>query len=178
MKSIRAVSRMREILIADEATDVWTILVASQFRRKWMHGTQCPEVRAIYKIVSTTANLAGYEQYLSVSLVIDSSLTLIDAHGYSDQVEAKGKFALQGMPRGNENRRWHGTTRKCKIGDTGVTRLCSDPSCSLCCIMRTSFDLSFFAAKTKWGRFGAGIYTSSTSSKFVHEFFKRVTTIV
>ena len=33
--------------------------------------------------------------------------------------------------------------------------------------MKTSFDLSFFATKTNWGMFGAGIYTSSTSSKFV-----------
>jgi len=33
--------------------------------------------------------------------------------------------------------------------------------------MRSSFDLSFFAKKTSWGRLGAGIYTSATSSKFV-----------
>jgi len=48
--------------------------VASQFRQKWMHNTQCPEVRAIYKIVSTTANLMKYEQYLSVWLTIANSL--------------------------------------------------------------------------------------------------------
>jgi len=120
--------------------------VASQFQQKWMHNTQCPKIRAIYKIVVTRANVAKYEQYL-------------------DRVEAKGNFASQNKPRGNERRRWHGTTRKCKIGDKGVTKLCSNPSCSLCCIMKTSFDISFFAKKTNFGRFGAGIYTSSTSSK-------------
>ena len=39
-----------------------------------MHSTRCPEVRAIYKIVSTAASLAKYEQYLSVSSTIDNSL--------------------------------------------------------------------------------------------------------
>ncbi|KAF9648775.1 ADP-ribosylation [Thelephora ganbajun] len=120
--------------------------VASQFRQKWLHNNKCPEVRAIYKIVSTMASLTKYEQYL-------------------DRVEAKVNFASQNKPRGNERRRWHGTTRMCNIGDKGVTKLCSNPSCSLCCIMRTSFDLSFFAKNTRFGKFGVGIYTSSTSSK-------------
>jgi len=120
--------------------------VESQFQKKWMHNNKCPEVRAIYKIVNTTANLAKYEQYL-------------------DRVEAKGNFVSQGKSRGNENRRWHGTTRKCNIGDDGETDLCSNSSCSLCCIIKVSFDLSFFAQKTNFGRFGVGIYTSATSSK-------------
>ena len=92
---------------------------------------------------------------------------LNDTNDCSDRVEAKRRFTSKGKTRGNENRRWHGTTRKCKIGDEGVTKFCSNPSCSLCCIMKTSFDISFFAKKTSFGRFGAGIYTSSTSSKFV-----------
>ena len=33
--------------------------------------------------------------------------------------------------------------------------------------MKTSFDISFSAKSTKFRRFGVGIYTSSTSSKFV-----------
>ena len=39
-----------------------------------MHDAKSPKVRAIYKIVSTTTNLAKYEQYLSVFLIIDNSL--------------------------------------------------------------------------------------------------------
>jgi hypothetical protein len=35
----------------------------------------------------------------------------------------------------------------------------------LCCIIKTSYNLSLFGKKTGWGRFGRGIYTSSTSSK-------------
>lgn len=143
--------------------------VASQFKQKWLHNNKpVPEVRAVYKIVITRANMARYERYLSVAYIAVNSLTLTDARGYSNRVESKGNFAAQSKTRGNENRRWHGTTRKCNIGDKGMTNFCSSPSCSLCCIMRTSFDLSCFAKKTNFGRFGAGIYTSSTSSKFVH----------
>ena len=97
---------------------------------------------------------------------------MTDARGRSDKVEIARNFASQGESRGNEGDRWHGTTRKCVIGDKGVTEFCSDISCSLCCIMKTSFDLRFFGKKTKFGRFGAGIYTSATSSKFVDAFIE------
>ncbi|KAF9790498.1 hypothetical protein BJ322DRAFT_999170 [Thelephora terrestris] len=117
--------------------------VESQFRKKWQHNNNCPEVRAIYKIVGTAESLEKYEQYIN-------------------KIEAKGNYASQGKTRGNENRRWHGTTRECNIGDKGVMEFCSDPSCSLCCIMKFSFDLTY---SENAGMFGGGIYTTSTSSK-------------
>lgn len=120
--------------------------VASQFQKKWQHNKNCPEVRAIYKIVNTEDDLKKFDQYI-------------------EQVEARGQFVSQGKSRGNENRRWHGTTRNCNIGDTGVTRFCTDTSCALCCIMKNSFDISFSATT---GMFGVGIYTTSTSSKSDH----------
>ena len=100
-------------------------------------------------------------------------------------VETRGQFVSQGRSPGNENRRWHGTRRECRLGDRGQTQLCSSLTCSLCCIVRTSYDLNLFGKKTGWGRydvsinlnhiwlsilcgrFGRGIYTSSTSSKWV-----------
>ena len=84
-----------------------------------------------------------------------------------DGVEVRGNFAAVGKARGNEDLQWHGTRRKCNIGDKGVTAFCADLGCSLCCILKSSFDLKFFKTATGWGRFGAGIYTSSTSSKSV-----------
>jgi len=118
--------------------------IETQFRKKWLHTQTSPQVRAIYKIVNKPSNVAKYKSYL-------------------DRVEARGNFASQDRFRGNENRRWHGTMRKCKIGDEGVTSLCADSSCSLCGILRSSFDLSVRTQRYK--RFGMGIYTSSTSSK-------------
>jgi len=96
--------------------------------------------------VSTIESLENFEQYLNL-------------------VEAKGNFIAQGKTRGNENRRWHGTTRNCNIGDKGETDFCPDPTCSLCSIMKSSFDLSFSMGT---GMFGGGIYTSSTTSKSDH----------
>jgi len=67
-------------------------------------------------------------------------------------VEARGKFAAAGRSAGNENRRWHGTTRECLLGENGNTALCSSTSCSLCGIIRTSYSLNLFGKKTGWGR--------------------------
>jgi len=53
----------------------------------------------------------------------------------------------------------------CNIGDDGETQLCDHPSCALCGIIQSSFDLSFAARTPRFKRFGLGIYTSSTSSK-------------
>jgi hypothetical protein len=82
-------------------------------------------------------------------------------------VEAQGNFAARGFTLGNQRRRWHGTNRECNIGDNGRTSLCYSLQCSLCSIIRSSFDMAYSKKKTGWGRFGDGIYTSSTSSKFV-----------
>ena len=88
---------------------------------------------------------------------------------YSDSVEARGNFVSKGKSPGNENRRWHGTQRKCNIGDKGVTNFCTDSGCSLCCILKTSFDIRFVGRATDRGIYGAGIYTSSTPPKFVFD---------
>ncbi|CAA7269535.1 unnamed protein product [Cyclocybe aegerita] len=121
--------------------------VAEQFKASWRHvGSTCPPVRRIYKIISPQSSLASYDAYKAA-------------------VEAKGQFVNAGRSEGNENRRWHGTRRVCNLGDKGHTQFCSSPTCSLCCIIRSSYDISLWGKKTGWGRFGKGIYTSSTSSK-------------
>lgn len=84
---------------------------------------------------------------------------------YRDNIEAQRNFLASGRSPGNEQRRWHGTKRVCNLGEAGNTTLCTDNKCALCCIIRESFDIKYYKSNTKWGRFGAGIYTSSTSSK-------------
>ncbi|KAE9399605.1 ADP-ribosylation [Gymnopus androsaceus JB14] len=120
--------------------------VSDQFKASWRHPGQCPSVKRVYKIVSPQTSLAAYNTYKAA-------------------VEARGQFIPAGRSAGNENRRWHGTKRECHLGDKGQTQFCDSKTCSLCCIVKTSFDLSLFGKKTGWGRFGKGIYTSSTSSK-------------
>ncbi|KAI0925690.1 hypothetical protein AcV5_008361 [Taiwanofungus camphoratus] len=121
--------------------------VATQFKTSWRHaGSRCPAVRHIYKIVGHQVSLDKYE-------------------AYKNAVESRGQFLASGRSAGNENRRWHGTRRECSIGDKGHTQFCSSSTCSLCCIIKTSFDIGACGKNTGWGRFGVGVYTSSTSSK-------------
>ena len=98
---------------------------------------------------------------------IESTVIRATVGSIRDMVEVGGEFTAQGLSPGNQRLRWHGTNRNCNIGDGGRTSLCSFPQCSLCCIIKTSFDIAHSKKKTGWGRFGNGIYTSSTSSKFV-----------
>lgn len=120
--------------------------VADQFKTSWRHQTPCPTVRRVHKVIVSPASIAKYDAYRAA-------------------VESRGNFVAAGRSAGNENRRWHGTTRECNLGDNGNSMLCSSQTCSLCCILRTSYNLNLFGKKTGWGRFGHGIYTSSTSSK-------------
>jgi len=120
--------------------------VANKFRESWRHPTDCPTVKAIYLIVSTQQTLNKYE-------------------AYRDTTEARGNFVSKQQSAGNEQLRWHGTSRQCTLGDNGNTQLCSASDCSLCGIIRTSFSLNYCKRNTGWARFGSGIYLSSTSSK-------------
>ncbi|KAF7378243.1 PARP catalytic domain-containing protein [Mycena sanguinolenta] len=121
--------------------------VTDQFKVSWRHtGKDCPPVRRVYIIVAARATQANYE-------------------AYQRTVENAGHFALSGRSPGNENRRWHGTQRECNLGDRGNTQFCASTKCSLCRIIKSSFDISLCGTNTGWGRFGTGIYTSSTSSK-------------
>jgi hypothetical protein len=88
-----------------------------------------------------------------------------DDWDYSSQLEYYGQFMAQGKMIGNECLLWHGTGRVCNLGDPGNTTPCTNPGCALCSIICGSFDVTKVATNTGWTRFGAGIYTSTRSSK-------------
>jgi len=72
----------------------------------------------------------------------------------------------RGIPDGNTRRRFHGTIRQCTLGDDeDKSALCNMTSCSLCSIIQRSFELARAGENINFARFGAGIYTSATSSK-------------
>ncbi|KIK51077.1 hypothetical protein GYMLUDRAFT_181904, partial [Collybiopsis luxurians FD-317 M1] len=65
---------------------------------------------------------------------------------------------------GNVQKLWHATKRQCNLGDDGRRlRICADTECSLCQIIRTSYQKNLINHCPP--RFGVGIYTSTTSSK-------------
>ena len=51
------------------------------------------------------------------------------------------------------------------MGDPGNTTPCANRGCALCSIICDSFDVTKVTTNTGWARFGAGIYTTSRSSK-------------
>jgi len=78
----------------------------------------------------------------------------------------RGVEQSRGIPDGNTRRRFHGTIRECCLGDTSSENaLCRLSNCNLCRIIQSSFQLAKAGQRTNFGRFGAGIYTSATSSK-------------
>lgn len=103
----------------------------------------------------------------------------------STAVEQRGDFEAHGMAEGNENRRWHGTVRACRLGEKGHSQLCSEHNCSLCRIIEGSFSLDVARKANNWqrcaaahpffescphrrSRFGLGHYFTATSSKYVN----------
>ncbi|KAG8910558.1 hypothetical protein FRC01_006224, partial [Tulasnella sp. 417] len=80
-----------------------------------------------------------------------------------------GKFTVRQQIKGNQAYGWHGTRRRCMIGDdlNKLNQFCSDAACATCVILTKSFDANFAgkAPGRAFLRFGRAIYTSTVSSK-------------
>ncbi|KAI0056251.1 ADP-ribosylation [Artomyces pyxidatus] len=119
-----------------------TARIKKQFRDQWRHQTAIPKVAKIWKIYGSQ-----------------------DAH--NDFVQYRHTVARKsGIPSGNARRRWHGTVRACRLGDTDQhDQLCSMSACALCSIIHDSFSVAHVGVRTSWSRFGHGLYFTATSSK-------------
>ncbi|CCL98307.1 uncharacterized protein FIBRA_00301 [Fibroporia radiculosa] len=116
--------------------------VAEQFVGGWKHPTSKPTVVKIWRVCCEKAHNDKFSRY---KLAVERRTNL---------------------PGGNSHRRWHGTARACLLGDNEQEMaLCLSPSCSLCGILRSSFQVSLAGRATAFQRFGRGIYASATSSK-------------
>jgi len=116
--------------------------VQKQFTEQWKHPTQVPAVIKIWRIYGEQSVLDQFFRY---------------------QLEVERRTDLPGA---NTRRRFHGTIRACRLGDTSTDgALCRLSTCNMCSIIRSSFQLALVGKRTNFGRFGAGIYTSATSSK-------------
>ncbi|KAF6752613.1 hypothetical protein DFP72DRAFT_1070183 [Ephemerocybe angulata] len=87
------------------------------------------------------------------------------AHHSADALAHISRFSNYSNKVGNTQLLFHGTPRTCLIGTTASpahTRLCERLDCSLCLILRESYDIE----KAKSARmFGTGIYSTNVSSK-------------
>ncbi|KAI1192289.1 hypothetical protein F5X97DRAFT_337673 [Nemania serpens] len=108
----------------------------AQFESSWTHPNKSATVKQIY--------LADEDE-------LDRSCRGTQFNKYLDR-------------NGEEWDEWfHGTQRACYVGEAGDSlSYCYNPECSLCCILRYSFDVR---QASDGGMFGRGIYTSPCSSK-------------
>ncbi|CCM03572.1 uncharacterized protein FIBRA_05708 [Fibroporia radiculosa] len=114
---------------------------------------EIPKEHVTWKMVETKFNKAWKQ---GTRPAIKHVYKIIESAGFLQPYDAYRKRI------GNEKFRYHGTSRQCKLGDTGQTMLCSQTNCAVCNILKTSFKVSL--AKPS-GAFGAGVYSSSASNK-------------
>lgn len=96
-------------------------------------------------------------------------------NSFHSRLSLQFEFSLRletdiGQRRLDERKTFHGTPRKCCIGDPQKTlQLCRDAGCNVCSIIRTSFriDLAGTAPGRNFMRFGQGLYTTTVSSKSI-----------
>ncbi|KAF8154073.1 hypothetical protein B0H34DRAFT_75916 [Crassisporium funariophilum] len=96
--------------------------VADTFISAWNTPKRpCPVVKKVYMVVVKSSVHATYDNYRT-------------------RVGSNGLFAKKG----NERKRWLGTTRECGFGNSGDLEPCSSNKCLLCCVVRSKVDRQFF----------------------------------
>ncbi|KAJ6620076.1 hypothetical protein B0H10DRAFT_2163667 [Mycena sp. CBHHK59/15] len=130
-------------LVALNPGDSTYIQLETHFLEGWKHPQKPkPYVRAIFEIVAPEENLIAFWRYRALV-----ELSRVPKHA-------------------NEQMLFHGTSRKCLLGDRKRrTRLCKLPGCLLCSVIRSSFDIAKCGTRHNFRRFGNGIYTTDCSSK-------------
>lgn len=141
--------------------------MAGRFTSAWKKPTVAlHRIHKIFKIYNPGRRFNGFEEYrkgLKKEFANQQRVQL----GPEEDIDVRNRV----LHNGNELLRFHGTTVKCRLGEStaqGVNGAfsspCSDPGCSLCRILKTGFKTSKCRVE-KFQRFGRGIYCSATSSK-------------
>ncbi|KAJ3446605.1 c2h2-like zinc finger protein [Anaeramoeba flamelloides] len=125
--------------------------IKNQFETKWIKKqTGNPKVVNIFRIKATSNLVSRYLKYQQKIITDDPTLK----NGY------EGKFG-----KGNERRRFHGSTIACTLGMGGNMRPCNKKNCSICSIITHGFDINLCGSNKSFNRFGLGLYFSSVSGK-------------
>lgn len=123
-------------VIADR-TDL--CIVERLFKKGWRHRKKDrPQVQFIFKVLWTDALLEPYLAYRYTCSAFQGRRAQLRLHRSAIQ-----KTLNAPDKRGNEHLLFHGTNRACMLGECrSDVLLCSLQTCSLCSILRTSFDVS------------------------------------
>lgn len=113
------------------------------FQDGWLHEKKSfPHVYRIFRIEAPQSLINPYLQYYEA---------IRQVTGKSSDVE---------------HILFHGTFRACALGETeDDMRLCRLAQCSLCSIIRSSYDVKLCGTRRNFSRFGQGIYSTKCSSK-------------
>ncbi|KAG8987952.1 hypothetical protein FRB90_003047 [Tulasnella sp. 427] len=148
--SVSGKTQLRQV---KQGGDAWKF-IEKLFDDGWRHPHKrpIPKISLIFEVVWSVSLHTSFVSYL-------------------DRIEQKGKFTIRQQIKGNQAYGWHGTRRRCNIGDdpspTRLNQFCSDANCATCVILTKSFDANFAgkAPGRAFLRFGRAIYTSTVSSK-------------
>jgi len=120
--------------------------IKRQFLEKWLHKeAPAPRIKAVYEVRAPTQVYARFKKRQKTM-----------------QERMKDRAPKEEAGPGNTVRRFHGTKRRCALGETSL-KPCTDEACNICSIIRTGFRLPSKDATEL--RFGRGIYCTATSSK-------------
>lgn len=99
---------------------------------------------------------------------VDSSQHHARFEAYKQHIIAKRPHLAQkghgSGTAGNTHRRFHGTKLGCGISPSNAAT-CGGTGCSVCSILKSGFLVRYAQSNISFGRFGCGLYFSSTSSK-------------
>jgi len=142
-----AIANRRSRLIPIDPSTAQHNEVENLFREGWKHpNKELPKLHAVYKITFPESSIKVFLRYQS---------SLVESPYWSPFIR-KGAQSLL----------FHGTNRACLLGEnSNHMSLCNLSKCSLCSIIRRSFDISKCGSKHHFTRFGIGVYTTSCSSK-------------
>ncbi|KAI5057693.1 hypothetical protein GOP47_0027708 [Adiantum capillus-veneris] len=162
-----------EILKSNE-DGTWQ-LVADRFRAAWGEsaGSKLYDVARIFKVYNPGRRRKAYEEYreeIKQQYLLTISRAPVTSQNNLEEKELRNKV----LHDGNELRRYHGTTVKCRLAlparpprnahHDRECSVCTHIDCGLCRILQKGFKLSKCKVK-KFQRFGRAIYCSSVSSK-------------
>ncbi|KAH6913472.1 hypothetical protein BKA70DRAFT_723172 [Coprinopsis sp. MPI-PUGE-AT-0042] len=135
-------------LVPLSPSDTKYIELSKSFKKGWLHPKKKrPHIHSIFRVAMSEEVLQPFYQYRA---------RIASAPGLAGRIENPA----------NEQLLFHGTTRRCLLGDDPRSiRPCDLPLCSLCSVIRKSYEVKMCGAKHRFKRFGRGIYTTSCSSK-------------
>ncbi|KAF5367731.1 hypothetical protein D9758_009882 [Tetrapyrgos nigripes] len=163
-KSTSSLTKSKRLVAMDHSDKAYSE-VEKLFQKGWKHPEKGkPVIRAIFTVLSPQKSLDSYAEYkyFAFNLCSISPINVLVRF----QVQVVNQLSNY-RRRANEQLLFHGTSQLCPLGKnpSAPPDVCSLRSCSLCSIIKNSFEIRRCGTRHNFRRFGNGIYVTSCSSK-------------